>query len=205
MAILRRTLLGSIGASIALSGCADFMTSRADIIDVSAPRSATNGTLRLGALVLPCMLGRSGILDQKREGDGATPAGSFALREVRYRPDRLSAPSTKGLPVIATRETDGWCDEPKDPAYNRLVQLPYNASAEKMWRDDDLYDVLAVIGYNDSPPIPGLGSAIFLHVARVGETGQLAPTVGCVSLRQDHLLSVLAQCTPTTTVRIHAI
>lgn len=149
------------------------------------------------------MLGRSGIVAQKREGDGGTPAGNFSLREVRYRPDRLAAPSTKGLPVHHTRETDGWCDAPKDPAYNRLVRLPYPASAEKLWRDDGLYDALAVIGYNDAPPVAGLGSAIFLHVARrIGDTGKLAPTVGCVSMKIEDLLAVLAACTDATRIRI---
>jgi L,D-peptidoglycan transpeptidase YkuD (ErfK/YbiS/YcfS/YnhG family) len=177
------------------------MTSADDTIDVSAPAGASEGTLRLGSLEYPCMLGRSGIVTIKHEADGATPAGLFPLREVRYRPDRLAAPVTRLL-VRATRESDGWCDDPVDPAYNRLVALPYKASAERMWRDDGLYDVLAVIGYNDSPPVPGLGSAIFLHCARELEGGKLGPTVGCVSLRKSDLLTILAQCTPSTSIRI---
>ena len=99
---------------------------------------------------------------------------------------------------------NGWCDAPDDPSYNRLVQLPYRASAEKMWREDHLYDVLAVIGYNDAPAVPGMGSAIFLHVAREGEDGKLMPTVGCVSLKLADLLQVLAACTPSTAIRMRA-
>ena len=205
MQISRRAVLGaaSVGASFALSGCAGFMTSPANLIDVSAPPGEIEGTLRFGALEYPCMLGRSGIVASKHEGDGGTPAGVFPLREVRYRPDRLSAPTTR-LAVYATRQSDGWCDDPNDPAYNRLVALPYGASAENMWRDDGLYDALAVIGYNDSPPVAGLGSAIFLHVARELGGGKLGPTVGCVSLKKDDLLSVLTKCTPATTIRIRA-
>ena len=181
------------------------MASRDDIIDVSAPAGAIQGTLRFGSLQYSCMLGRSGIVANKREGDGGTPAGEFPLREIRYRPDRIvAAPATRGLPVVASREIDGWCDAPNDPAYNRLVQLPYRASAEKMWRDDDLYDALAVIGYNDSPPVAGLGSAIFLHCARELGNGGLGPTVGCVSLRKPDLLAVLGQCTSATRIRIHS-
>ncbi len=196
-------VLGGVGvtAPVLLSGCTGFMTTKDNMIDVSAPPGAIEGTLRLGSLEFPCMLGRSGIVSSKREGDGGTPAGLFALRELRYRADRLPAPTTQ-LPVHATRESDGWCDDPNDPAYNKLVALPYKASAEKMWRGDNLYDVLAVIGYNDSPPVPGLGSAIFMHVARDLGNGKLGPTVGCVSLSEQHLLTVLAQCTSATKIRI---
>lgn len=172
-------------------------------IDVAAAPGAIEGRLRFGSLEYPCMLGRSGIVERKREGDGATPAGSFPLREVRYRPDRLDRPATSGLPVIATRENDGWCDDPSNAAYNRLVQLPYPASAEKMWRDDGLYDVLAVIGYNDAPAVSGSGSAIFIHVAREIGNGRPGPTVGCVSMRKAHVLAVLGQCTAETKIRIH--
>jgi L,D-peptidoglycan transpeptidase YkuD (ErfK/YbiS/YcfS/YnhG family) len=208
MLISRRTVLGAtcVGAPVLVTGCAGLMAARGDIIDVSAPVGAVQGTLRFGSFEYPCMLGRSGIVANKREGDGGTPAGLFPLREVRYRADRLAAPpKTRGLPVISTRESDGWCDDPSDPAYNRLVALPYKASAEQMWRDDDLYDVLAVIGYNDSPPVAGLGSAIFLHVAREPGGGKLGPTVGCVSLREPDLLAVLAPCAPSTMIRIRTI
>ena len=207
MLISRRTVLVAtcVGAPVLVAGCARLMPTQGGIIDVSAPAGAIQGTLRFGSLRYSCMLGRSGIVANKREGDGGTPAGLFPLREVRYRPDRFAAaPATRGLSVLASRESDGWCDDPNDPSYNRLVQLPYKASAEKMWRDDHLYDVLAVIGYNDSPPVAGLGSAIFLHVARELDNGQLGPTVGCVSLRKPELLAVLAQCTPMTTIRIHS-
>jgi L,D-peptidoglycan transpeptidase YkuD (ErfK/YbiS/YcfS/YnhG family) len=183
------------------------MTSPSDnVIDVSASRTAIEGRLRFAALDFPCMLGRSGIVSNKREGDGGTPAGVFPLREVRYRPDRMAPPSTKGLPVLAARASDGWCDAPADPGYNRLVQLPYPASVEKIWRDDRLYDLLAVIGYNDAPPISGRGSAIFLHVARVdGDSGKFAPTVGCVSMPVESLVAVLGACSAATRIRIRTI
>jgi len=169
-----------------------------DTIEVTAPSGAITGTLRFGTLSFPCALGRSGISSSKHEGDGATPAGTYPLREVRYRPDRLPNRPQTGLPVIATRPTDGWCDDPADANYNRLVQLPYPHSAEHLWRDDGLYDVLAVIGYNDTPPVAGAGSAIFLHVMRPNG----GPTSGCVSLAREHLLAVLAQCGPGTAIRM---
>ena len=132
------------------------------------------------------MFGRSGIRADKREGDGATPAGCFELRQVFYRPDRLPKPDTE-IPVQALEPAAGWCDDAGDPAYNRPVSLPYAARAEELWRKDALYDVIVVLGYNDDAVVPGRGSAIFLHVANPDGS----PTEGCVALALKDLLEVL--------------
>jgi L,D-peptidoglycan transpeptidase YkuD (ErfK/YbiS/YcfS/YnhG family) len=174
----------------------------AGTIQVRAKPKAIQGTLKFAGNTYPCMVGKSGIVNPKFEGDGGTPAGLFHLREVRYRPDRMSAPSS-GLPVFKSKPTDGWCDDPEDVAYNRVVTLPYQSDAESMWRDDHLYDVLGVIGYNDAPVVAGAGSAIFLHVMRPPSDASQA-TTGCVSLKIDDVLSVLAKCTPSTTIDIRA-
>jgi len=134
-----------------------------------------------------CALGKGGVTADKREGDGATPLGRFALRQLLYRPDKLSAPACK-LIRGAISPDDGWCDDPAHPDYNRAVRLPHPARCETMWRDDDCYDLVVPLGYNDDPPVPGLGSAIFLHVARPG----YSPTEGCVALLRDDLLTLLA-------------
>jgi L,D-peptidoglycan transpeptidase YkuD (ErfK/YbiS/YcfS/YnhG family) len=136
---------------------------------------------------LRCAVGGSGISSAKREGDGATPAGSFAMRFVLFRPDRGSAPRT-ALPCRALDRRDGWCDDPADPLYNRLIQLPYTASSESLWRDDMLYDLIVPLGYNDLSVVPDRGSAIFLHLA----APDFAPTAGCVTLARADLLAVLA-------------
>lgn len=142
---------------------------------------------RVGRSAFRCALGRSGIRVDKREGDGATPAGVFPLREVLYRADRIARPAT-ALPVRPLEPHDGWCDAPTDARYNKLVRLPYPASAEQLWRADRVYDLIVVVGYNDAPVVPGKGSAIFLHVARPN----YAPTAGCVAFARSHLLRILA-------------
>jgi L,D-peptidoglycan transpeptidase YkuD (ErfK/YbiS/YcfS/YnhG family) len=142
-----------------------------------------------------CALGRGGISTQKREGDGATPVGTFAMRRLLYRPDRGGLPHT-ALPAIPIAPNDGWCDSPGDRAYNRPVHLPYPASAEQLWREDHLYDLLVILGYNDDPVVPGQGSAIFLHLAMPN----FAPTEGCVALSRDDLLTVLATAGPASHV-----
>jgi L,D-peptidoglycan transpeptidase YkuD (ErfK/YbiS/YcfS/YnhG family) len=136
-------------------------------------------------------IGPGGIAPKQREGDGITPVGRFPIRRVFYRADRTAPPVT-ALPLRALTPADGWCDAPHDPAYNRLVTLPYPASAERLWRDDPLYDILAILGFNDDPVVPGKGSAIFLHLAR----GDYAPTQGCVALARADLLAALAQARP---------
>ena len=132
-------------------------------------------------------LGRAGVRQHKQEGDGATPAGLLPLRRVLYRLDRLPPPDC-AVPVEPIAETDGWCDDPVHRDYNRQVRLPHDAHCEELWRQDRLYDVIGVLGWNDAPAAKGLGSAIFLHVAAPG----YAPTAGCIALALPDLLRVLA-------------
>jgi L,D-peptidoglycan transpeptidase YkuD (ErfK/YbiS/YcfS/YnhG family) len=133
-----------------------------------------------------CALGRGGIRRDKREGDGATPVGSWPMRRLLYRADRVALPQT-ALPSSAIAEDDGWCDASQDRNYNLPVRLPYSASAETLYRQDGVYDLIVPLGYNDAPVVAGAGSAIFLHVARP----DFAPTEGCVALALADLLDVL--------------
>lgn len=140
---------------------------------------------------LPCSMGRGGLVPAvaKREGDGATPIGRWRLTHGFYRADRLQAPPSGPLPMRAISETDGWCDESDDPAYNRWVALPYSASHEVLMRADGLYDVLVVTDHNANPPVPGMGSAIFLHCRRPDG----GPTAGCIAIEKPALLTLLAE------------
>jgi L,D-peptidoglycan transpeptidase YkuD (ErfK/YbiS/YcfS/YnhG family) len=160
-------------------------------IQVSRDQVSRDGTVTYPGGTFRCALGRSGTRADKREGDGATPVGCFTLRRVLYRPDRMTPPET-ALPVTPIDPTDGWCDAPADPAYNCPVYLPHPASHEEMWRADGLYDVVVVIGHNDDPIIPGMGSAVFMHVAKP----DYEPTAGCVALALPDLLALLKDCAP---------
>ena len=148
----------------------------------------SDGRLLIAGREVRCALGRGGVVAaaDKREGDGRTPLGRWPLLRVLYRPDRGAAPAT-ALPCTPIAPDDGWCDAPHDPAYNRPVKLPHPASCERMWRDDPLYDLLCILAHNDAPPVPGLGSAIFLHLAKP----DYAPTEGCVALARGDLEALL--------------
>jgi L,D-peptidoglycan transpeptidase YkuD (ErfK/YbiS/YcfS/YnhG family) len=162
------------------------------IVTAAAPDAPRHrGILTAGGQGIDCALGKGGITRDKREGDGATPCGRLMLRRVLYRADRLARPNTK-LPCTAIATDDGWCDDPANPDYNRPIRFPFDASAEHLWRDDALYDLIVVLGHNDDPPQPGAGSAIFLHVARDG----LEPTEGCVAIPRAALIALVGKLAP---------
>ena len=151
-----------------------------------------DGTARFGARTYRCAIGRGGILADKKEGDGASPAGSFALLRGMYRQDRVEAPETK-LSMTPIQKSDGWCDAPDDPAYNCLVTLPYSARCENMYRDDALYDIVVVTDHNTAPVVPGAGSAIFVHVAGGPD---FPPTEGCIAFQPGDLREILSRWQP---------
>ena len=171
---------------------------RANCVIFSA---SADGFLSLGQRKVRCALGKGGLrlAADKREGDLCSPLGVWPIRRVLYRPDKGPAPSTE-LPTAPILPDDGWCDAPDDPNYNRPVKLPYPRSFEPMWRDDDLYDLVVVLGHNDDPPRSPMGSCIFVHVARPG----YLPTEGCVALERQDLEALLAEAQPGDAVEIRA-
>jgi len=162
----------------------------------AAPGSRSRGVLIAGPLTFPVALGRGGILANKREGDGATPRGIFRLRRLWWRADRSPRPATR-LPVRAIVPDDAWCEDPADRRYNRPVRLSPGSTADRLRRDDQLYDLIIEIDHNARPRIARRGSAVFIHVARPG----LAPTAGCVAMPKPRLRRLLEQLGPET--RIH--
>ncbi|MBI5012458.1 MAG: L,D-transpeptidase family protein [Methylocystis sp.] len=140
------------------------------------------GRLIAGSLVLPCALGRDGITRNKREGDGASPAGRWPLLYFYLR-----APAPLRLPWRRTQPHDVWCDDPRSFVYNKPLRAPSLLGHEEMWRKDALYDAVGVMGYNLRPRVRGRGSAIFFHIA----AEDLSPTAGCVALRARDMARLL--------------
>ena len=136
----------------------------------------------------PCVIGRGGIRDAKREGDGATPSGRHRILGLLYRPDRLPA---RALPrwAVPISPRDLWCDDPDHPAYNHPVRAPLKASHEHLHRADPMYDLILVTDWNYPKASPGKGSAIFVHTWR--RPGH--PTAGCLAFSRENLLWIAAR------------
>lgn len=164
---------------------------------VVRPASQSTYQLEMSGMVMRCAVGRGGLIANKREGDGGTPIGKWPLREVFYRQDRVPKPETR-LPLRAISPRDAWCDDPSDARYNHLVTLASPAHWDRLWRDDHLYDVVIVVGYNDNPVVPGKGSAIFLHLCR----SDYAPTAGCIAVPLEKIGRILALCEPGSMITI---
>ncbi len=164
-------------------------------------RNPPLGRLSAGPLVLRCAIGAGGVRVGKREGDHASPRGSFRLLSLFYRPGRFRIRPQflpASLPARQIGEALGWCDDPDSAVYNRLIMAPFRQSHENLWRDDHLYDIVIVLDYNLNPRRKGRGSAIFLHCARP----DFAPTEGCVALRHDDLRRLLPRLSKRTTLTI---
>lgn len=144
-----------------------------------------------------CTIGSGGVRKYKTEGDLCTPIGTFPLRCLFFRPDRLERPET-GLNTIPIEPDDGWCNDPKEKKYNAHVKLPRKGSCESLWREDRVYDIIVPIGYNDSPPVASKGSAIFIHITGKDEE----PTHGCIALEQNDLLEIVRGINQNTLIKI---
>ena len=164
---------------------------------VRSVRDRRKGFLKAGAAVFPCALGRSGIVVDKREGDGGTPRAELPLRRLFFRGDRLARPASL-LPARRIGPRDAWCDDNADRRYNRLIDRPPGEAEERLTRADHLYDVIVELGWNDAPVRRGRGSAIFWHLARPGFT----PTAGCVAVEGHVFAKVLPRLARNCVMRI---
>ncbi len=157
------------------------------IIASARSRASSSGYVRpANGIVTQCALGRSGCAFVKREGDGATPIGSWKIEQVLYRADRVRRPQTR-LPMRHIKPDDGWCDDPEDRNYNRAVRLPYAGRHERLYRDDHVYDIVLILEHNRRPRMRNGGSAIFVHLARPN----FAPTEGCVAVTEKAMRQLL--------------
>lgn len=154
---------------------------------------ATHRTLSFSGTTVPCVIGKGGAIAavHKREGDGASPIGRYSLTGALLRPDRIATPGM-ALPWRWLRPEDGWCDAATDPQYNRPVSHPWRSSAERLWREDHVYDVIIVLSHNSGPVVPGAGSAIFWHLSRPDQR----PTEGCIAIDLQAMLQFLPALKP---------
>ena len=144
-----------------------------------------------------CVIGKRGISSFKKEGDLTTPRGKFKIKGLFYRKDRVKRLKTK-LKKIPITKNMGWCDDPKSKQYNKLIKLPFSQSREKLYRKDNIYDLILILDYNMDPVKKNKGSAIFIHVARK----KMTPTKGCLAIKKVDLLKLLKLIGKKTLVKI---
>jgi len=157
-----------------------------------------SGYLKYRDLKFKCALGKSGIGIKKREGDNITPKGIFKIVKIYFRNDRIKKISSN-FKLIKITKRMGWCDDPKSENYNKLIRLPENYSHEKLYRKDNLYDLILVLNYNMRPIIKNKGSAIFIHVSQKNYKN----TAGCIALKKNHLIKLISKIKKITKVFIN--
>jgi L,D-peptidoglycan transpeptidase YkuD (ErfK/YbiS/YcfS/YnhG family) len=162
------------------------------------PGHPTQGLMKAGQLIVPCALGRGGIVANKREGDGGTPLAAMRILSGYFRGDRFAGARRTRLEMRPIGAALGWCDMPDDRNYNRPVKIPYRSGHERMKRDDRLYDACLVLDWNISPRRRGRGSAIFFHLARPGFT----PTEGCVAVSPRAMARLLPHLGAGTVLKV---
>ena len=155
------------------------------------------GYLKYKNLKFRCSLGEAGIMKKKEEGDNITPKGEFKIIKVYYRDDKIKNITTS-IKKIKIKKNTGWCDDPNSKFYNKQIKLPSKFSHEKLYRNDNLYDLILVSNYNMNPIIKNKGSAIFIHVAK----NSYEKTKGCIALKKKHLIKLLSQIKKDTRIKI---
>ena len=156
-----------------------------------------NGFLTNENLKIKCSIGYNGLSSNKFEGDGCTPIGHFTITKILYRPDKINDCEFI-LDSEVIKKLDGWCDDINSDLYNQKIEFPFGPSAEHLYRNDDLYDLVCIIDYNLNPIIRGKGSAIFLHIA----SDDFSPTQGCVAIKKDELLQIATKLDKNSTINI---
>ncbi len=145
---------------------------------------------------MKCAIGKKGIGYKRKEGDLITPLGEFNIKYILYRKDRVKVSSKLKKKVI--KKNMGWCDDPKSNHYNKLVKLPFDYKHEKLYKNENIYDIILVLNYNMNPIKKNQGSAIFIHVAK----NNFKRTKGCVAIKKISLIKLIKKINPYTKVKI---
>ena len=156
-----------------------------------------NKKLSIADYKVKCAIGKRGIKLKKREGDLITPKGRFKIKYILYRKDRISNFKSKIKKIIIHKNL-GWCDDPKSKEYNKLIKFPFSYSAEKLYKRDNIYDIVIVLNYNMNPIKINKGSAIFIHVAKKNYKN----TEGCIAVKKKDLIKIIKLINSKTIIKI---
>jgi len=157
-----------------------------------------SGYLKYKNLKFRCALGKAGIKKKEKEGDNVTPKGIFNIIKMYYRPDKIKNITTD-VKKIKIKKNMGWCDDSRSDSYNQQIKLPNKFGHEKLFRNDNLYDLILVLNYNINPTIKYKGSAIFIHIAK----NSYKKTKGCIALKKEHLIELISKIKTNTKIKIN--
>ena len=155
------------------------------------------GYLKYKNLKFRCALGKAGVSKKTNEGDNITPKGIFKIIKIYYRSDRIKKIKTL-IKKIKIKKNMGWCDDPNSDFYNKQIKLPTKLSHEKLYRNDNVYDLIAVLNYNINPIIKNKGSAIFIHIAKKN----LNKTKGCIAIKKKNFMHLISKIKKNTQIKI---
>ena len=153
--------------------------------------------LKFNNIKFRCALGKSGIGDKEIEGDNVTPRGIYRIVKIYYRKDRIKKITSK-FKLVEITKIMGWCNDIKSKKYNQLIKLPTKYSHEKLYRKDNVYDLILVLNYNMKPTIKNKGSAIFIHVTRENYQS----TQGCIALKKNNLIKLISKINKNIKIKI---
>ena len=133
-----------------------------------------------------CAIGKKGIGKKQKEGDQITPRGTFRIKDILYRKDKINYLRSviKKTPI---KKNMGWCDDPKSKDYNKLIKYPFNYKSEKLYRSNNIYDIILVLNFNMHPIKKNKGSAIFIHISN----NKYSPTQGCIAIKKKELIKLI--------------
>jgi L,D-peptidoglycan transpeptidase YkuD (ErfK/YbiS/YcfS/YnhG family) len=155
------------------------------------------GYLKYKNLKYRCALGKAGVNEKIKEGDNITPKGIFKITKIYYRPDKIKKIKTL-IKKIKIKKNMGWCDDPRSRFYNQQIKLPTKYGHERLYRNDNLYNLIAVLDYNTNPIIKNKGSAIFMHIAE----NSYKKTRGCIALKKKNLVELVTKIKKNTKIKI---
>ena len=155
-----------------------------------------NYFLKVGNKAFRCQIGGGGLKNavKKVEGDKTSPIGKWYLETLYYRPDRVLRLKFKKKNISKMNRITkhcGWCDDIGSLYYNKYINInnfpSLKINYEKLWREDNAYDIIIEISHNTKPTIKNKGSAIFIHCS----FRDIRPTAGCIALKKRDLIYLI--------------
>ena len=145
-----------------------------------------------------CAIGKRGIGKKQKEGDEITPRGTFRIKNILYRKDKINNLRSiiKKTPI---EKNMGWCDDPKSKDYNKLIKYPFNYTSEKLYKSDNIYDIILVLNFNMHPIKKNKGSAIFIHISN----NNYSTTKGCIAIKKKELIKLIELINEKTKIIIN--